>query len=208
MLTRLTLYRLKLKTNAAVLALLGTLILLVSSVAAGWASAWYMIERGSRLTTQTVGPWVSWGAAARPDADPYTRAHFIRTGSLQLNSDISRVWQASVDDSGQRLHSACDYLVEGALQAPWWSLTVFDDRGRLIANAAERHGYTSDTIALGSNGRFSVTLGRDARPGNWLPTGGAGRLTLVVTLLDQRSVLADADGQGTQLPEIKRVGCR
>jgi hypothetical protein len=206
--TRQTLYRLKLRTNAAVLALIGVVVLLAASVVAGWASAWYVVERGSRLTTQTVGPWVSWTSAARPDADPYTRAHFVRAGSMLLSADIARTWQAQIDAGGQRLHSACDYLIEGALDMPWWSLTVFDDRGRLIANAAERHGYTSDTIALGADGRFSITLGRDARPGNWVPTGGAGRLALVLTVLDQRSALADASAHVPLLPEIKRVGCR
>lgn len=209
MLTRQTLYRLRLRTNAAVLAMTGTLVLLASSLVTGWASAWYLVETGSRLTTASVGPWASWLAAARPDADPYTRAHFARTGSLQLSADVARSWQARADGTGQRLHSACDYLIEGALDAQWWSFTVFDDRGRLIANSAERHGYSSDTIALGADGRFSITLGRDARPGNWVPTGGAGRLLLHLTLIDPRRALADeAASVAPTLPEIRRLGCR
>ncbi len=206
---RLTLYRLRNRLIAAVLAVGSTAFLLAAAVIVGWASAWYMVEAGSRLTTQSVGPWAAWTSAARPDADPYTRAHFSRVGSLPLNAVIARTWQARADGGGQRLHSACDYILEGALDSPWWSLAVFDDRGRLIANTAERYVYTSDTVALGSDGKFSVTLGRDARPGNWLPTGGAGRLSLLLVTLEQKSALSE-DGQasGPALSEIRRVVCR
>jgi hypothetical protein len=38
----------------------------------GLGSSWYMVEAGSRLTTLKQGSWVTWTAAARPDADPYT----------------------------------------------------------------------------------------------------------------------------------------
>ncbi len=39
----------------------------------GIGSAWYMIERGSPLTTTKVGPWASWISEGNPNADPYTR---------------------------------------------------------------------------------------------------------------------------------------
>ena len=168
-----------------------------------------MVEAGSRLTTITSGPWVSWVSLAKPDSDPYSRAHLARSGSLQLNSNIAATWQARSDNSGQRLHSSCDYAISGALDTTWWGLAVYDDRGRLIGNAAERFGYTSDTVALGADGRFSITLGRDARPGNWLPTGGAGRLNVVLTVINQRTALSE-DGQNAaaQMPEIRRLVCR
>ncbi len=202
--------RLKTRIIGTTLALAGTSLLLAVSVAAGWASAWYMVEAGTALTRRTVGPWTSWVSAGRADADPYTRAHFARAGSLPLSAGVGATWQTRNDGGKQRLHSSCDYVVEGALDAPWWSIAVFDDRGRLISNAAERYAYSSETIALGADGRFSITLGRDARPGNWLPTGGAGRLNLLLTILDQRSALAE-DGQTSNapsLPEIRRLACR
>ena len=209
MLTRHALYRLKNRLLAIGLTLGGAVALLAVSLVGGWASAWYMVEAGSKLTTTTVGPWVAWGSAARPDADPYTRAHFARVGSLQLNAAAATTWQARADGSGQRLHSACDYVITGAVEAGWWSIAVFDERGGLIGNAAERYVYTSETVALGADGRFTLTLGRDARPGNWMPTGGAGRINLVLTVLEQRSALAEG-GQtaAPKLPEIRRVVCR
>ncbi len=42
----------------------------------GLGTSWYMIDVGTRLTTEQHGPWVGWTSAGRADADPYTRAHF------------------------------------------------------------------------------------------------------------------------------------
>lgn len=177
----------------------------------GLGTSWYMVEAGSPLTTQSVGPWRSWTSAARADADPYTRAHFARNGALPLSGEVSRTYLARTDSDGQRLHSSCEYAIEGHdLPAAWWSISAFDDRGRLISNPAQRYAFTSETIALGSDGAFLVALARDARPGNWLPTGGAGRLAIMLTLVDSRPVLLSAlqKGDPQALPAIRKVQCR
>ncbi len=85
---------------------------------------------------------------------------------------------------------------------------MFDDRGELIANAAQRYAFTSRSIAMRPDGTFLVTLARDARPGNWLPTGGAGRLALVFTTLDPSAPLLANPQEQRPMPEIRRVQCR
>lgn len=176
----------------------------------GLGTSWYMIDFGSSLTTHQQGPWVGWTSAGRVDADPYTRAHFARLGALQLTTELIKTYVAQTDDDGSRLHSSCDYLVEGRGPGTvWWSLTVFDSRGELIANSAQRHAFTSETIGTRPDGTFVVALARDARPGNWLPTSGAGQLALVFTSLDPGTpLLANPAGDQTSLPEIRRVQCR
>lgn len=176
----------------------------------GLGSSWYMVEAGSRLTTRAIGPWVMWTSAAKTDADPYTRAHFARAGTLPLSTEVAQTYLARLDSEGQKLHSSCEYVVEGRdLPASWWSLSVFDDRGRLISNPAQRYAFTSETIAKGPDGAFVVSLARDARPANWLPTSGAGRLSLMLTVLDARGQTQTA-GAATEpaLPSIRRVACR
>ena len=86
---------------------------------------------------------------------------------------------------------------------------MFDASGEIIANDASRYAFTSETVAPNPDGSFIVTLGRDARPGNWLPTGGAGRLVLVYTVLDPATGLSpDArTGRNKLLPVIRREGC-
>ena len=177
----------------------------------GLGSSWYMVEAGSRLTTRAVGPWVVWTAAARSDADPYTRAHFARTGTLPLSTDVAQTFLAKTDSDGQKLHSSCEYVVDGRdLSAAWWSLSVFDDKGRLISNPAQRYAFTSETIAKAPDGSFTVALARDARPSNWLPTSGAGRLSLILTVLDAKGQGQSASGatNSLTLPMIRRVVCR
>lgn len=169
----------------------------------GIGSSWYMIEIGTPLTTVKAGPWTTWPAAATPTADPYTRARAARHGSLPISGTVAQVWEARTDSAGQRLHSSCEYAVTGrGLDEGWWTLAVYDDHGHLIPNAAHRHAFNSSTVMRSPDGSFLVTLARDARPGNWLPTGAAGRLTLVLTLIEAGDVV------GTGLPEIRRVACR
>jgi hypothetical protein len=185
-------------------AFIGTVLIL------GLGSSWYMIDIGTPLTTERQGPWVSWTSAGRADADPYTRAHIARFGTLQLSAEMTLTYVANSDSEGRRLHSSCDYSVEGREPGmSWWSLTVFDDRGELIANPADRYDFTSQSIALRPDGTFAVTLARDARPGNWLPTGGAGRLALVFTTLDATTPLLTKSSEDHKpLPEIRRIQCR
>jgi hypothetical protein len=176
----------------------------------GLGSSWYFIDVGSPLTTDKQGPWVSWTSAGRDDADPYTRAHFARFGTLPLSAEVTLSYVAYADSDGQRLHSSCDYAVEGHEPGTsWWSITVFDAGGELIANPAQRYSFTSQSIALRPDGTYLVALARDARPGNWLPTGGAGRLALVLTTLDPTApVLAKPTEEHTPLPIIRQVQCR
>jgi hypothetical protein len=176
----------------------------------GLASSWYMIDVGTQLTTEKHGPWVGWTSAGRADADPYTRAHFARLGTLQLTTEIAYTYLAYTDSDGKRLHSSCDYAVEGRdISNHWWSITVFNDRGDLISNAAQRYSYTSQSVALRPDGTFFISLSREASPGNWLPTGGAGRLALMYTTFDAHSaMLGKTTTEAKELPIIKRIECR
>lgn len=204
-----TLHRLK-KRIAALIAYTTDWALFIGIVLIlGLGSSWYMVERGSALTTVTVGPWVAWTAAGRPDADPYTRAHEARLGILPLSTQISHTFIARTDSEGRTLHSSCTYTITG-YEIPnfWWSLTVFDADGRLIPNVLGRSAFTSDTMAINPNGSYVATLSRDAHAGNWLPTGGAGRLALAFTVLDlgTRAVAQEGDIERT-VPAITRTGC-
>ncbi len=180
------------------------------ALASGVLSARYMVNHGSVIASRTYGPWVQWIVAGRSDADPYTRAHLAKTGTLNITADLAGVFEASSDASGAYLHSSCDYVIEGPYpQGLWWSVAVYDKNGSLIANDAQRYAFTSDTVAANPDGSYIVTLGRDARPGNWLPTGGAGRLVIVFTLLDPANGFSEEQRaeRYKMLPDIRREGC-
>ncbi len=175
------------------------------AVVGGLTSSWYMIEKGSLLTTRKQGPWVTWTAAGRADADPYTRAHFMRRGTLPVSAALAQTYQATTDSDGNALFSSCEYVVEGIEpDATFWSIAVFDDRGRLIPNPAERYAYNSATLLRTPGGRFGVTLSRNARSGNWLPTGGGGRLVLQLRVEEPKG----GERADVAMPAIRRTACR
>lgn len=174
-------------------------------------SSWYMVEAGNRLTTVANGPWVMWPSAGRKHADPYTKAHFARRGSLALSTEVARTYSARADSDGAGLHSSCDYAITGEdLDDRWWSIAVFDTRGKLIPNTLGRHSYTRENAAIGADGTTLITLSRDVGPGNWLPTGGAGRFVVVFTVIDLKPVAltVKANDEQQSLPSIRRVSCR
>lgn len=183
--------------------ILRLIVFLVIAVGGGLSATWYLVETGSALTMQRSGAWTTWTAAGRTDADPYTQAHFVRHPVLPQSSALVARYEATEDDAGRTLHSSCEYELEGPEPAgTWWSLSAFDDRGRLIRNDAERYSFNAATTMRSSGGRIRIRLARNARPGNWLPTGGAGRLTLLLQV-------EDATGTATAqpLPAIRRVSC-
>ena len=130
---------------------------------------------------------------------------------LPMSSSISRTYVAREDSDGADLYSSCDYTIEGHdFAAPWWSITVFDGDGAVIPNPAGRYAFSRDTVAIEPNGHFVVSLARDARPGNWLPTGGAGRLSIMLVLQDGNISIAENQrrAEDEALPSITKVKCR
>jgi hypothetical protein len=196
--------------NLVTNALVNVVVLAALALGGGAGSAWYMIEAGSRLSVRSFGPWVTWTAAGRPDADPYTRAHTVRNGLLPVSSTLEVTFRAKADSAGGRLTSSCDYavVIEGPEPA-WWSLAVFDGQGKLIQNNAERYAFNIQTAMREPDGRVGIVVARDARPGNWLPSGRSGRIVLVLTVQDASVAAAVRDGGAVKmLPQIQRTGCR
>lgn len=185
-------------------------VFLAIVVLGGFGSAWVMIHSGSPVSTVAEGPWVTWPQSGRPDADPYTRAHSASLGLLPLNASMALTYHARSDETGARIHSSCDYEVDlEPSDAAWWSLTVFDDAGAAIPNAAERYAFNAATVVRDGDGGATIVLARDARAGNWLPTRGAGNLTLAFTVQDprwgQRALDKAAASKG--LPTIRKTSC-
>jgi hypothetical protein len=185
-------------------------LFLVVSLGGGLGTAWYMIEAGSRLSARTFGPWVTWMAAGRPDADPYTRAHIVWNGLMPLSSTAELTFKAKTDGRGVQLSSACDYaVILEDFDPAWWSIAVYDGYGRLIANSADRYAFNSSTAMRGLDSRIEITLSRDARPGNWLPTGRSNRIVLVLTVQDATWATAVYEGASPRaMPQIVRSACR
>ena len=180
------------------------------AVFGGLFTSWYVIDQGAAFNTERAGPWVKWTMGGRIEADPYSLIRHDQHAMLVFSSTFVSRYEATFDDSGRRLHSACHYVIEGQPPvADWWSLNVFDSKGRLIPNASNRHGFNAATVVTAADGGMRIDLARDARPGNWVPTSRAGRLVVV---LEVQNRTGDAgvpvDDAGQALPAIRRAGCR
>lgn len=181
------------------------------SLVLGLGSAHYLIEHGFALVITQAGPWKAWTHAGGLGADPYTRAHIARTGQLPITSASGLTFVATTDNSDAALTSDCEYeIVAQPLPAVWWTVAVYDEYGKLIPNKAQRYAFSSQNLATLPDGTQRISLSPTARPGNWLPSGDGGSLTLVLRIIRPLTVEQQQTNEALasqQLPRIRRIGC-
>ncbi len=179
------------------------------SLVLGLGSAWYMIDPGTALTTTRVGAWETWRREGMIDADPYTQARTARSGRLPVTTATALYFTARHDDDGYTLTSGCDYEIIGrSINSLWWSITLYDSNGDLIANKAERHSFNSQNISLQSNGEFRIAVSSAVKPGNWLPSGRNNDLILMLRVIRPvNAARTTRTREPESLPQIKRIDC-
>ena len=91
--------------------------------------------------------------------------------------------------------------------ARFWTLTLYDTKGRLVANALQRYGFTSEEVVRNADGSFAIRMAARARSGNWLPTAGIDRYQLVLRLYDTPVGVATRTQRDAPMPTIATVGC-
>ena len=173
----------------------------------GLGLTWFASARGNGFGAVQIGAWTAWPKSGTADADPYARAAFARSGELPLELADGVAFVASADDDGRTLDGRCDIRIRGKLPpARLWTITVYDARGRLIDNAAERYGYTSAEVVWSADGTVEIVLAPRARSGNWLPTEGRERVTAVLRLYEAPVGLGIRAGE-TEMPMVKVENC-
>src|SRR5581483_6498951 len=106
------------------------------------------------------------------------------------------------------LDGRCDVELSGITPAArFWTLTLYDPEGRLVANSVNRDSFTSQEIIRNSDGSFNVQIGPRARAGNWLPTGGIERYLLILRLYDTPVGVATRAGREAPMPAILARSC-
>jgi hypothetical protein len=145
-----------------------TIVFVIATFAAalfiGTGSAWYVIDHGTPLTTERIGPWASWTTEGNPLADPYTKAHLARSGRLPLSSTAARYFVARTDSDGYALSASCEYAIAGpSINARWWSLAAYDDQGFVIGNPSQRYNNSNELLRR-ADGTYRVNLSKNARP--------------------------------------------
>jgi hypothetical protein len=189
--------------------LFGSLFSLVVAAAIGLGATWMAVTQGTAYGGVTIGAWTAWPKVGTADIDPYARAMIARSGELPVGSGDGVAFYARSDDAGRTLDGRCNFVLSGITpQARYWTITLYDLGGRLVANSMQRHGFTSQEIIRRSDGSFDVTVGPRARPGNWLPTGAIERYVLILRLYDTPIGVATRTGRDAPMPSIAERGCQ
>lgn len=184
--------------------LLAILLTLAFAAAGGLGATWLAVTRGLALGGVTSGAWTAQPKTGTAEIDPYARAFIARTGALPLGSGDGVPFVARHDDDGKPLDGRCDVTIAGVTPlARYWTLTLYDPDGRLVANVVGRHGFTSQEIVRRGDGSFEIVAAPRARAGNWLPTGGVERYVLVLRLYDTPVGIATRAGRETPMPSVR-----
>src|SRR5262249_18241387 len=192
----------------AVRLLLVALVALVLAAAVGLGSTWMTTTRGTGLGTLTIRAWTARPRTGTVDTDPSPRATITRNGELPIGTGDGIAFTATTDDKKKPLDGRCDIVVSGVTPAArFWTMTLYDTKGRLVANALQRYGFTSQEIVRGADGGFEIRVASRSRAGNWLPTGGIERHTLMFRLYDPAVGVATRTKRDAPMPQIATVGC-
>lgn len=188
--------------------LLGTLFALVVAAAVGLGATYFALTRGAAFGPLTIGSWTAWPKTGTVDADPYAQASIARSGRLPTALGDGVAFTALRDDKGRVLDGRCAVVLSGVTPAArFWTLTLYNFDGELVANSLNRYGFTSQEIVRHADGSFEIVVAPRANPGNWLPTGGVERYQLLLRLYDTAVGVSTKAGREVPMPAVTVRSC-
>ncbi|MEP7029687.1 MAG: DUF1214 domain-containing protein [Pseudolabrys sp.] len=188
--------------------LLGSLFALAVAAIVGLGATYLALTRGATFGALTIGSWTAWPKTGTIDAEPYARATIARSGQLPVALGDGVSFTAQSDDNGKLLDGRCDVTLSGITPAArFWTLSLYNAGGELVANSVGRYGFTSQEIVRRADGSFEIVVGPRANPGNWLPTGGIERYALILRFYDTAVGVSTKAGREVPMPAIATRGC-
>lgn len=185
-----------------------TLLALAIATAVGLGLTWATATRGTDLGTLTIGSWTARPRTGTNEIDPYARASIARSGELPIGTGDGITFTATTDDKKKLLDGRCDVVVSGVTPAArFWTLTLYDTKGRLVANTLQRYGFTSQEVVRAADGSFEIRIAARSRAGNWLPTSALERYVLMLRLYDTPVGVATRTQRDAPMPAITTAGC-
>jgi hypothetical protein len=173
----------------------------------GTGAAIGSLRAGAFGSSAKIGPWTTGGDIGTARASAWTRATVALHGLLALPAREARYYSADEDDHGRSLDGRCRYRIAGGdAGGSWFSLTLYDPAGYLVANQAGTYSVGSAAMSAAERGAWTILAAPDPQPGRWLPTGKLERFNLTLR------VYLPADGGRAnlpreRLPRITRLGC-
>lgn len=188
--------------------LLKALVAGAAGIALGLWLTFVAVDRGFGFGAVQAGPWTFVPRAGAPDADPYARATYARSGEIPLGIADGLTFLGRRDSRGAKLNPACEYRVAGPLPvARFWTLSVMRPDGRPFVAASGRAGFTSSELLRDAAGDFTIVLARNARPGNWLQLPPDGGFVVMLRLYDTAAGATISSVNATAVPRIEKGAC-
>lgn len=183
-------------------------LLLVAGLALGTGAAVVQLRQSFAALGIENGPWRTAAKVGTKDASVATRATVALRGLLALPEREAIYFNASSDSQGRKLSGKCSYLVSGgAMDARWWSLTLYDAKGYLIPNRASVYSLGSAALAPKEASNWQVDIARTRRGTHWIAMPDDQPFELTLRAYHPSPKLLAARGSVT-LPRIERRECR
>lgn len=185
-----------------------TAIFLATALGVGIASVWYALNTNRSFGAIEVGDWVAYPNAGTPQADPYSIARRARDGELPLGQAEGLPFYAKTDSEGRTLTGRCNYRLSGNVPpARFWTLYAANLSLVAIKASPNRNSALhSRQLLRRPDGSFTISLGPDPAPGNWISVSFPGPIAFVLTLYDTQ-IASAVTSAGRDFPVIIRTGC-
>jgi hypothetical protein len=183
-------------------------VAIVAGLALGLGAAWAITGQGLRGGDIRNGIWTTSLNYGVKDTDLVTRAAVARDGLLALPATETVYWSARADAEGKPLDGKCRYSLSGPkLDARWWSVTIYDTRGYLMAGKVPVWSVNGANVPLDSAGRWRVEISPQ-RPvsGGWLPSDDTQTFHLTLRMYNPGKGFM-ANPAKAELPKVKREDC-
>lgn len=188
--------------------LFGSIFAFALATLIGLGATYFALTRGAAFGALTIGAWTAFPRTGTADADPYARASIARSGQLPTGLGDGVTFTATTDDKRQFLDGRCNVVLSGTTPtARFWTITLYNAEGQLVANSVNRFGFTSQEIVRSADGTFEIAVTPRASAGNWLPTGGIERYRLMLRLYDTPVGVSTRAGKEVPMPAIVTESC-
>jgi hypothetical protein len=186
----------------------GTLFALAVATLVGLGLTYFSLSHGTAFGALAIESWTAWPKTGTVEADPYARAGIARSGRLPVAMGDGVSFTLASDDNGKTLDGRCDVVISGITPvARYWTLTLYNPNGGLVANSVGRYGFTSEEVVRRAGGNFEVMVAPRAQAGNWLPTGGTERYELLLRLYDTPVGVSTKAGREVPMPAVTTRSC-
>lgn len=183
------------------------LAVIVIGIALGAGVAVWQIRSSGLGNDIRIWPWSTGRDIGTADADMKTRAIVALRGLLALPKEEARYFTAATDSAGAPLSGKCSYTLSGgAVEARWWSVTLYNRQGWLIPNRWHRHSIGSARVPADRAAAWTVTVSPAEAAGLWIPTGTDGPFELTLRAYRPSGTLA-SDPARVALPAITKGEC-